>query len=400
MSSFSFVLLLFWLHVLMAFNVANGDEMTNMEDGELLGLFEVMGSLLDDSTWAQMHPQPCTNTPWPGIQCELMAQEDGDNVQQDYNPTIFHVTKIHVGSDILTPPCKPTASLSSIGLMKLTYLKTLSIFDCFTSTPYSLSSSLFENKSLSSLEHLSLVSNPGLHGGIPSSLGYVKSLRVLSLSQNKLSGEIIQGICGLVNLQQLDLSYNHLTGSIPHEIGNLKSLNILDLSYNNLEGQLPASFGQLQSLEKIDLGSNDLIGRVPPELGNLSRLVLFDLSHNFFSGPLPESLSGLMQLEYLVIQDNPIKTGLPMFIGSLGRLKVLSFSKCGLMGPILISLSKLKNLTTTLSLGGESIFRLNGTVLQVLCHCQILEQINLSQYIYLVVNLISVTRVHKKYECG
>ncbi|PWA80425.1 leucine-rich repeat domain, L domain-like protein [Artemisia annua] len=376
MSSFSFILLLLWLHVLMPFNVANGDEMTNMEDGELLGLFEVMGSLLDDdSTWAQMHPQPCTNTPWPGVQCELMAQEDGDNGQQDYNPTIFHVTKIHVGSDILTPPCKPNATLSSNGLMKLTYLKTLSIFDCFTITPYSLSSSLFENKSFSSLEHLSLVSNPSLHGDIPSSLGYVKSLRVLSLSQNKLSGEIPQGICGLVNLQQLDLSYNHLTGSIPQEIGNLKSLTILDLSYNKLEGQLPASFGQLQSLQKVDLGSNDLIGRVPQELGNLSRLVLLDLSHNFLSGPLPESLSGLKQLEYLVIQENPIKTGLPMFIGSLGRLKVLSFSKCGLMGPILISLSNLKNLTT-LSLDNNS---LNGTVPSSIVSLPNLEQLNLSQ---------------------
>ncbi|KAD7116923.1 hypothetical protein R6Q59_006404 [Mikania micrantha] len=372
MASFSSILLLILLHVLMVFNVGDGSEMTSMDDDELLGLFEVMSSLLDDPTWAQEHPQPCTDTPWSGVQCELMAQDDGS---QDYNPTIFHVTKIHIGNDILNPPCKPTASLSSRGLLKLPYLKTLSLFNCFNVTPVSLSSSLFENSCLSSLEHLALVSNPSLHGSIPSSLGHIQTLRVLSLSQNMFTGVIPQEICGLVNLQQLDLSYNHLTGSVPQEIGKLKSLTIFDLSYNMLGGQLPPSFGQLQSLQKLDLGSNNLTGRVPQEFGNLSRLVLFDTSHNFLSGPLPESLSGLKQLEYLVIQDNPINTGMPLFIGSLGRLKVLSFSRCGLMGPMLTSLSTLKNLTA-LSLDNNS---LNGTVPSYIGSLPNLEQLNLSQ---------------------
>lgn len=373
MASFNF-LLLFVLYVCMSFNVVDGSstsETVSMEDDELLGLFEVMGSLLDDPTWSQMHPQPCTDTPWPGVQCELMAQEDG---QQDYNPTIFHVTKIHVGTDILTPPCKPTATLSPKGLIKLPYLKTLSLFNCFTMTPFSLSSSLFENKSLSSLEHLALVSNPSLHGSIPSSLGHIQTLRVLSLSQNMLTGEIPIEICGLVSLQQLDLSYNHLTGSLPQEIRGLKSLIIFDLSYNMIGGQLPSNFGELQYLQKIDLGYNDLTGRVPQELGNLSRLVLLDLSHNFLSGPLPESLSGLKQLEYMLIQDNPLNTSMPLFIGSLGRLKVLSFSRCGLMGPIL-TLSILKNLTA-LSLDHNS---LNGTVPSSIGSLPNLQQLNLSQ---------------------
>ncbi|KAI3764199.1 hypothetical protein L2E82_14202 [Cichorium intybus] len=373
MASFSSLLLLL-LHVLMAFKTGDGGEMTSMEDDELSGLFEVMGSLLDDPTWAQVHPQPCTDTPWPGIQCELMAQEDGDS-QQDYNPTIFHVTKIHIGTDILTPPCKPTATLSPKGLLKLPYLKTLSLFNCFTVSPFSLTSSLFENNSLSTLEHLALVSNPSLHGSIPPSLGHIQSLRILSLSQNKLTGDIPQQICGLVNLQQLDLSYNQITGSVPQEIGGLKSLTIFDLSYNMIGGQLPSSVGQLQSLQKIDLGFNDLTGRVPEELGNLTRLVLFDLSHNSLSGPLPETLFGLKQLEYLVIQDNPINSGMPLFIGSLGRLKVLSFSRCGLMGPMVPSLSSLKNLTA-LSLDNNS---LNGTVPSDLGSLPYLEQLNLSQ---------------------
>ncbi|KAL4586326.1 hypothetical protein LXL04_010962 [Taraxacum kok-saghyz] len=374
MASFASLLLFLSLNVLITFKTSNSSEIANMEDNELSGLFEVMGSLLDDPTWAQVHPQPCTDTPWPGVQCELMAQEDGDG-QQDYNPTIFHVTKIHIGTDILTPPCKPTATLSPRGLTKLPYLKTLSLFNCFTSSPFSLTSSLFENNSLSSLEHLALVSNPSLHGSIPPSLGNIQTLRILSLSQNKLTGEIPDRICALTNLQQLDLSYNQITGSVPQEIGGLKSLTIFDLSYNMVNGQLPSSFGRLQSLQKIDLGYNELTGRVPQELGNLTKLVLFDLSHNSLSGPLPESLIGLKELEYLVIQDNPLNTGMPLFIGSLGRLKVLSFSRCGLMGPMISSFSRLKNLTA-LSFDNNS---LNGTVPLDLGSLPNLEQLNLSQ---------------------
>ncbi|CAH1416582.1 unnamed protein product [Lactuca virosa] len=299
MASFSSLLLLLLLNVLMTFKTGDGGDMSSMEDDELSGLFEVMGSLLDDPTWAQVHPQPCTDTPWPGVQCELMVQEDGDG-QQDYNPTIFHVTKIHIGTDILTPPCKPTATLSQRGLTKLPYLKTLSLFNCFTLSPFSLTSSLFENSSLSALEHLALVSNPSLHGSIPSSLGHIQSLRVLSLSQNKLTGEIPQQICGLVNLQQLDLSYNQLTGSVPQEIGGLKSLTIFDLSYNMLEGQLPSSFGQLQSLQKIDLGFNDITARVPCHSRQSYKY------SNSLNGTVPSDLGSLPNLEQLNLSQNQL----------------------------------------------------------------------------------------------
>ncbi|KAF2316715.1 hypothetical protein GH714_042056 [Hevea brasiliensis] len=149
---------------------------TWMEEEELLGLFEVFGALLDDPDWARVHPQPCTDTPWPGVQ--------------------------------------------------------------------------------------SLASNPTLSGQIPSSLGHVTSLRVLSLSQNNLQRSIPRELGGLVNLEQLDLSYNNLSGEIPKEIGGLKSLTILDLSWNSLEGQVPCSLGQLNLLHKIDLGSNKLLGRI------------------------------------------------------------------------------------------------------------------------------------------
>ncbi|KAK7319127.1 hypothetical protein RJT34_03841 [Clitoria ternatea] len=331
-----------------------------MEEDELLGLFEVMDGLLDDPDWAQTHPQPCTDTPWPGVECEVGS-----------NPPIFHVTKIHIGPDIVSPPCKPRAYLSK-SLLKLKYIKTLSIFNCFVASPITLPETLFGP--FSSLEHLAFESNPSLSGEIPTSLGDVATLRVLSLSQNSLQGNIPSQIGGLVGLEQLDLSYNNLSGQIPKEIGGLKSMRILDLSCNAIQGILPYSIGQLQLLQKMDLHSNRLSGNIPPDVGNLKRLVLLDLSHNFIGGPIHETLSSLELLEYLLIDENPIKGGIPQFIGKLRKLKSLSLSGCGLTGPIPYSFSSLKNLTA-LSLGNNS---LSGPVPSNLASLPNLDQLNIS----------------------
>ncbi|XVE51632.1 hypothetical protein DITRI_Ditri02bG0057300 [Diplodiscus trichospermus] len=331
-----------------------------MEEGELLGLFDVIGSLLDEPGWAEVHPEPCTDTPWPGIECEI-----------GQDPPVFHVTAIHIGPDVANPPCQPSAKISD-SLLKLPYLRTLSIFNCFLTSPVTLSPALFG--ALSSLEHLSLHSNPSLSGQVPLTLGNISRLRVLSLSQNSLQGNIPRELGGLVNLEQLDLSYNNLSGEIPEEIGGLKSLTILDLSSSGLEGLVPFALGQLQLLQKVDLCSNRIHGRIPPEVGKLNRLVLLDLSHNFINGPIPETLSGLEQLQYLTFDYNPINSPSPLFMGSLKMLTSISFSGCGLIGKIPNSLSSLKNLTA-LSLDNNSF---TGTIPSNLGSLPNLDQLNLS----------------------
>lgn len=315
----------------VGFDDGGGDAVV-MEEEELFGLFEVMGSLLEDPSWAQMHPQPCTDTPWPGVECELLEET-----------SIFHVTKIHVGEDVVIPPCKASAKISE-SLLKLPFLRTLSLINCFTKTPFSLSKpDLFQ--SLSSIEHLTLESNPTLSGQIPSTISNLSALRILSLSQNNLSGQIPKEIGALINLQHLDLNHNSLSGSIPVEIGNLINLSILDFSYNSLQKAVPASIGRMQSLEKIDLSCNKLKGTLPQDLGNLRKLVLLDLSQNSLSGPIPETLSYLQQLQYLIMEGNPLNSRIPSFIGSLTQLRVVTFSGCGLTGPIPSPLSNLTNLT-------------------------------------------------------
>ncbi|KAL6567292.1 hypothetical protein OROGR_000960 [Orobanche gracilis] len=339
-----------------------------MEEEELFGLFEVMGSLLDDPTWAQMHQLPCTETPWPGVECELLLEQRSNT---------FHVTKIHIGPDILTTPCKASAKISP-SLLKLPYLKTLSLISCFTTekSPLFLPQSLFRTSSFPLLEHISLASNPGLTGEIPSTISNLRNLKILSLSQNNLTGQIPKQIGELINLQQLDLSRNNLTGPIPGEIGKLKNLDILDLGCNHLQGNVPGSIGGLEFLEKIDLGFNGLEGDVPRQLGKLKRLVLLDLGHNSLTGQIPDDFAGLQQLQYLIMDGNPLNASFPSFIGwSLFKISVLSFSGCGLTGPILTKFSNLSELTG-LSLDNN---RLYGTVPGELGMLPRLDMLNLSR---------------------
>lgn len=339
-----------------------------MQTQELSALYEVISSLIEDESFAQLHPRPCSDTPWPGIQCELI-QNQITNIQDPF----LHVTKLHIGPDILNPPCKSNPTLSS-SILNLPFLKTLSLFNCFqTPLKYSLSPSLFTNQS--SLEQLVLNSNSGLFGKIPETISQVKNLRVVSLSENNFSGEIPRGISGLKKLKQLDLSYNHFTGEIPEEIGGLTSLTILDLSWNKLQGKIPKSIGEINSLQKIDVSFNSLSNSIPEEFGNLRRLILLDLSNNSITGPIPGRFSNLQELEYFLIENNQINTPIPEFIGELRKLSVVGFSGCGLTGPIPTSLGLLKNLSA-LQLDRN---KLNGSVPANLSTLQRLGQLNLSQ---------------------
>ncbi|GLT82347.1 hypothetical protein SLE2022_007330 [Rubroshorea leprosula] len=91
----------------------------------------------------------------------------------------------------------------------------------------------------------------------------LKILRLIDLSSNKLTGEIPQQICSLIELVQLNLSRNQLTGRIPANIGQMRRLESLDLSQNQLSGQLPSSMSQLSFLNTLNLSNNNFYGRIP-----------------------------------------------------------------------------------------------------------------------------------------
>ncbi|KAM0842668.1 hypothetical protein ACQ4PT_058216 [Festuca glaucescens] len=364
-SLFSVAISLLLLFQAVATAQLAGDAPAELPRSELAAIYRVMADLLDDPTWPQLHPRPCTDTPWPGLQCEL-APDDSRRLR---------ATRLHFGPDVSTPPCRPGARLAAPAILGLPHLRTLSLFGCFVGTgPVELPPALFTNAS--ALEQLVLKSNPGLTGRIPATLTNLKSLQVLSLSQNGFRGEIPRELGGLAALQQLDLSYNNITGEIPEEIGGMASLSILDLSWNSISGGVPAALGSLRMLQKADLSYNRLAGAVPPEVGSLKELVFLDLSHNGLSGPLPASLAGLAKLQYLLLQDNPIGTAVPAVVGSLRRLQVLGLSGCNLTGPIPRGAFAALGSLMALSLDRN---RLDGPIPASLGALPHLGQLNLSQ---------------------
>ncbi|GKV39664.1 hypothetical protein SLEP1_g47402 [Rubroshorea leprosula] len=92
---------------------------------------------------------------------------------------------------------------------------------------------------------------------------YLKDLRIIDLSSNKLTGEIPVQISSLFQLVQLNLSRNQLTGKMPPDIGQLRQLESLDLSSNQLSGHVPGSMSQLNFLSTLNLSHNNFSGRIP-----------------------------------------------------------------------------------------------------------------------------------------
>ncbi|KAM1767861.1 hypothetical protein ACFX12_045906 [Malus domestica] len=90
------------------------------------------------------------------------------------------------------------------------------------------------------------------------------------------------------DLRLIDLSSNRFEGDIPAStIGSLRALHFLNLSNNALSGQIPSSLGNLTALESLDLSQNKLSGRIPSSLAQLTFLEYFNVSHNHLWGPIP-----------------------------------------------------------------------------------------------------------------
>ena len=73
-----------------------------------------------------------------------------------------------------------------------------------------------------------------------------KSLQRLDLNFNRLSGGI-EFLHGFPNLQEAHLDNNMFEGTIPSDLGQLKSLSILTLHGNSLTGTMPQSVCNLRT---------------------------------------------------------------------------------------------------------------------------------------------------------
>ncbi|KAL8482252.1 hypothetical protein ACS0TY_028415 [Phlomoides rotata] len=93
-------------------------------------------------------------------------------------------------------------------------------------------------------------------GTLPSIMGIsLFNLEELHLSGNRFSGPIPHHLCQMTNL----------TGSVPQSLGSVRGLSRLELSNNNLSGLIPESLEKLTFLEHFNVSYNSFDGEIPNE---------------------------------------------------------------------------------------------------------------------------------------
>lgn len=191
---------------------------------------------------------------------------------------------------------------------------------------YLLSDIPSEIGKLEKLEELWLQSS-GFYGEIPSSLLGLRSLAVLDLSRNNLTGKLPEMLgSSLKNLVSFDVSENKLVGSFPNGFCSGKGLVSLSLHTNFFTGTLPDSLNQCLNLERFQVQNNGFSGDFPKALWSLPKIKLIRAENNGFSGEVPESISMAAQLEQVQLDNNSFSSKIPRGLGSIRSLYRFSAS--------------------------------------------------------------------------
>lgn len=239
-------------------------------------------------------------------------------------------------------------------------------------------------------------------GSIPSSLYNISSMTYLSVTQNRLHGEIPEDVgARFPNLEVFAGGVNRFTGRIPVSLSNASRLAVLDFPENGLTGTVPSVLGSLSSLYRINFDVNYLDGDMNfiSFLTNCTLLEVLGLSYNFFGGQLPTAVTNLStRLKILTLGGNQMHGNLPLGIDKLVNLSLLGLERNYYTGNIPHQIGKLQNLgalhltgnrlsgTIPASFGNLTLLsvlhldnnRLNGSIPSELGNCTGLLELNLS----------------------
>lgn len=131
-----------------------------------------MESMSSDQAWRISRPNPCQpGSSWPGIECKPALDNH------------LHVTRLDFGTPP-NPTYKNTATFPS-QIFSLPHFQSVFFVNSFThaKTTLSVSQSRVSN---SSLQQISVQSNPGLVGPIPPQISSLKSLQILTVTKPPL----------------------------------------------------------------------------------------------------------------------------------------------------------------------------------------------------------------------
>ncbi|KAG0612456.1 hypothetical protein M758_6G029200 [Ceratodon purpureus] len=209
-----------------------------------------------------------------------------------------------------------------------------------------------------SLKSLDLHGN-GLNETIPDMLfRYSDQIEDLDLSNNHLEGRIPQSLALNHRLKTLNLSNNNLSGSLPRNISeNWGELVLADLSSNKFTGSLP-NLTTASSLHTLNFSHNEFGGEIDLNLLSIKTvesLAKLDLSVNNFTGALP-NLGAWYNLQILNLRNNTFDAGpFPPWLYNHSSLQTLDLRNTNLTGEINLSILNSSKQLRTLYLDDNNI---------------------------------------------
>ncbi|KAF7120570.1 hypothetical protein RHSIM_Rhsim13G0070700 [Rhododendron simsii] len=202
----------------------------------------------------------------------------------------------------------------------------------------------------------------GLTGNIPRWLGNVSSLLDLFMGRNYFQGTIPSELGRLRNLEILSVDVNNLSGEVPPSIYNISSLLLLNLGSNRFYGKIPQVIGfTLPNLLGLYVGGNQFTGHLPISLSNASRLQQMDFGSCNFTGTMPTNLGSLKGLEKFSVGKNQLETDEAegfSFLTSLTNCSNLQILEIGInrfKGALPASLANFSTSLQWLGVGGNQI---------------------------------------------
>nr|XP_029149758.1 receptor-like protein EIX2 [Arachis hypogaea] len=180
------------------------------------------------------------------------------------------------------------------------------------------------------------LSHNHIHGKLPKELKILEFFGAVDLSSNHLHGNLP---FVSENVVWLDLSHNSFYGLLMdflcQKSDNPKTLQILNLASNNLSGEIPNCWRMWPELMDVNLESNYFIGSLPSSMGSLSGLQYLQIRNNTLSGKFPISLKENKELILLDLGENNLTENIPRWIGErLVNLKFLRLRSNNLSGKI------------------------------------------------------------------
>ncbi|XP_017251211.2 receptor like protein 22 [Daucus carota subsp. sativus] len=194
------------------------------------------------------------------------------------------------------------------------------------------------------------INNNMLHGNLPipppNAYMYV-------VNNNRITGEISPMICGVKSLKVLDLSSNNMSGPIPQCLAN--SLKALFLQKNNFSGTIPQTYPKECDLRVMDMSQNRFTGEVPKSLSNCKMLQILDLSKNQMKQTFPTWLGSLPQLQVLLLHFNMFhgEIGSPRSLSEFPLLCIINLSHNALTGALPVNYIQIWNVMKVVRRGIE-----------------------------------------------